>query len=315
MILYSMIYVEREPLHPDVREMLWVRASGAGQFKASYKGYPGGSYYEMLEKTPCTPNPSVSTIRADQPRIFFDLNTPKLSHNCHADQAKYLNQKQMQRRFADVMISYHKRNQAFIYNQSQSEILIRILEVVFSRETAFWLYSILIETILPLNFYTNTLYPQAFLDYTMKLIRREDQQFFEKSGDAINFFCLKSYYSLFTNLTVDSDSEAEQERRSEMAYFMLDILFLLGDPKTSTTMMDDSREEGDGLFLVGEAIPVACLSKSAKLAQKEYPEPRVRLDRTSQLLLAMSITIADFVKQYYLRADKSKSSDIDVKIS
>ena len=180
---------------------------------------------------------------------------------------------------------------------------------------AFWLYSILIETILPLNFYTNTLYPQAFLDYTMKLIRREDQQFFEKSGDAINFFCLKSYYSLFMNLTVDSDSEAEQERRSEMAYFMLDILFLFGDPKTSTTMMDDSREEGDGLFLVGEAIPVACLSKSAKLAQKEYPEPRVRLDRTSQLLLAMSITIADFVKQYYLRADKSKSSDIDVKIS
>ena len=28
-ILYSMIYVERESLHPDIREHLWMRASGA----------------------------------------------------------------------------------------------------------------------------------------------------------------------------------------------------------------------------------------------------------------------------------------------
>lgn len=28
-ILYSMIYVERENLHPDVREHLWMRSSGA----------------------------------------------------------------------------------------------------------------------------------------------------------------------------------------------------------------------------------------------------------------------------------------------
>ena len=84
----------------------------------------------------------------------------------------------MQNRFKDVMNTYHKRNGAFIYNQSQSEILIRILEVVFVKEIAFWLYCILVETILPLNFYTNTLYPQAFLDYTIKLVRNDDAGFF-----------------------------------------------------------------------------------------------------------------------------------------
>ena len=57
------------------------------------------------------------------------------------------------------MMAYHKRNGAFVYNQSQSEILIRILEVVYTKSTAFWLYCILSEKILPLNFYTNTLYP------------------------------------------------------------------------------------------------------------------------------------------------------------
>lgn len=77
----------------------------------------------------------------------------------------------MQKKFAEVMITYHKRNGAYIYNQSQSEILIRILEVVFQSKPAFWLYCILNESILPLNFYTNTLYPQAFLEYTINLVK------------------------------------------------------------------------------------------------------------------------------------------------
>ena len=115
--------------------------------------------------------------------------------------------------------------------------MIRILEVVFNKETSFWLYTVLNETILPLNFYTNTLYPQAFLDYTKNLVKQWDNQFFEKSGDAINFFCLKSYFSLFTNLVIDPSNT--NIGKSEMAYFMLDLLFLLGDPKQSLTLIDD----------------------------------------------------------------------------
>ena len=72
------------------------------------------------------------------------------------------------------MVTYHKRNGNFIYNQSQSEILIRILEVVYDNKKAFWLYCILNESILPLNFYTNTLYPQAFLEYTINLVKESD---------------------------------------------------------------------------------------------------------------------------------------------
>ena len=106
--------------------------------------------------------------------------------------------------------------------------MIRILEVVFKEKKAFWLYCILNETILPLNFYTNTLYPQAFLEYTINLVKLFDHSFFEKSGDAINMFCLKSFYSLFTNLIIEP---SDYLGRSEMAYFMLDLLFLLGDPK------------------------------------------------------------------------------------
>jgi hypothetical protein len=76
------------------------------------------------------------------------------------------------------MVTYHKRNGAFVYNQSQSEILIRILEVVYDNKKAFWLYTLLSESILPLNFYTHTLYPQAFLEYTINLVKESDREFF-----------------------------------------------------------------------------------------------------------------------------------------
>lgn len=143
----------------------------------SYEGYPTSEhtlskkdYYSALEESPCPPNTSVGTIKADQSRIFFDTEVIKQSHkrekynlDMQDDAALQTN---LQKRFAEVMMTYHKRNGAFIYNQSQSEILIRILEVVYLKTTTFWLYCVLSETILPLNFYTNTLYPQAFLDYT-----------------------------------------------------------------------------------------------------------------------------------------------------
>ena len=88
-----------------------------------------------------------------------------------------------------------------------------------------------------------------------------------------------------------------------MAYFMLDILFLLGDPKESLTIMDDPLV--DGRFNVGEHYPP--LERINKRTLAECTEPIVRLDRTSQLLISMSIAIAEIVKIYYLtNNDKSK---------
>ena len=118
-------------------------------------------------------------------------------------------------------------------------------------------------------------------------------------------FCLKSYYSLFTNLTADP-SLKDHVQKSEMAYFMLDILFLLGDPRESVTLLDDPFT--DGHFMVGETIPI--LGKISKKTRETCPENRVRIDRTSQLLISMSITIAEVVKTHYLRTaskDKDKS--------
>ena len=84
-----MIYVENNDTLPDVREHLWLRASGAHQLIKSYGGYasmnsqgqPSGQkpkdYFTALEDAPNPPNTSVGTIKADQSRIKFDLEVLK----------------------------------------------------------------------------------------------------------------------------------------------------------------------------------------------------------------------------------------------
>ena len=70
-----------------------------------------------------------------------------------------------------MLIAYYKRNGAFVYNSGQSDILVRLLEIVFKKESAFWLYAALLENVLPLNYFKNSLYPQALLDFTFKLMK------------------------------------------------------------------------------------------------------------------------------------------------
>lgn len=94
-----------------------------------------------------------------------------------------------------------------------------------------------------------------------------------------------------------------------MAYFMLDLLFLLGDPNSSTTMLDNQKL--DGVFNVGETIPR--FGKVSYKAPTQIHENKVRIDRTSQLLLSMSITIADFVKQNYLRSNSKEQKEEQIR--
>ena len=58
----------------------------------------------------------MGTIKADQARITFDIDITKKSRNVRMPDT--LTKEVMQKRFAQVMMAYHKRNGAFVYNQS-----------------------------------------------------------------------------------------------------------------------------------------------------------------------------------------------------
>ena len=177
-----------------------------------------------------------------------------------------INNELMQNSFAEVMINYCKRNGAFLYNQSQSTILSRILEVVYKQEHAFWLYAVLLETILPANFYSQTFYPQTYLEFTNQIMNEVDTKYMELAGQSVQMFCLKSFYTLFTNL--ENVPNAKQGiQSSEIAYFFLDFLYLLGNPKESLTVCDIGS---DNKLQVGSMVP----TKDGRLE-------KVHIDRTS----------------------------------
>lgn len=118
----------------------------------------------------------------------------------------------------------------------------RILEVVPDAKKAFWIYACLIETVLPVNFFSHTLYPQTLLKFTEMILKGSDKEFFTEMGDSIKLFCLKSFYSLFTNMM----------KNQEIAYTILDLLFLYGDPINSRSFFDeesDFPQEGENVPL------------------------------------------------------------------
>jgi len=81
LIVFSLLYVDlpaNKNLHPDVRALLWLRASGASQYIATFDGYPSrdkpgtkSDYYKALKNSVTPVNPSVVVIENDKSRRTF----------------------------------------------------------------------------------------------------------------------------------------------------------------------------------------------------------------------------------------------------
>lgn len=74
-------------------------------------------------------------------------------------------------------------------------------------------------------------------------------------------------------------------------------------------MLEDAQ---DGTFTVGENIPPQ-IKQNDKKVKYEVKEPMVRIDKTSQLLISMSITIAEIVKKEYMRGHNKKDMEEQIR--
>ena len=70
---------------------------------------------------------------ADKTRLDFDLKMIAKKQKVINFGGLKTNNERMRKKFVEVMITYHKRNGAFIYDPSQAEIMVRLLEVVVSK--------------------------------------------------------------------------------------------------------------------------------------------------------------------------------------
>ena len=93
------------------------------------------------------------------------------------------------------------------------------------------------------------------------------------------------------------DSIDKRGGKSDLGYLMLDLLFLSGDPKQSQTLIDDCAQ--DGYFTVGEAMPQRISTGNEMRPEQLIDESRVRVDKTSQLLVSMALAVAQLAKPAY----------------
>ena len=89
-------------------------------------------------------------------------------------------------------------------------------------------------------------------------------------------FGIKSFFNMFANLKIDQ-RRSNYLSPSEISYYMLDLIFLLGDPLESLTMHDESHIDGN--FMVGANVPYHYVSYNP--TPDAFRDEKVRIDRTS----------------------------------
>lgn len=121
------------------RKVLWLRLSGA---HAQIRSNPG--YYQAIieERASC------STVYLKQ--IDRDLHRTFPTED-------YLREKSTQRALRNVLMAYTWRNPTAGYCQGFNCIVGRLLYFGFSEEESFWLFTQLIESVLPLDYFVGML--------------------------------------------------------------------------------------------------------------------------------------------------------------
>lgn len=104
-------------------------------------------FYNLLNAFPDYPNPNFHQIELDLHRTFPDeLEEDGVTPSFHVPEAiKYIK---------NVMVAYTKRNPVIGYCQGMNFVMARFYKYLPDEEQAFWLFTQLVENILPIDFYT-----------------------------------------------------------------------------------------------------------------------------------------------------------------
>ena len=82
---------------------------------------------------------------------------------------------------------------------------------------------------MPINFFTNQSYQKALSVFVETILLGCDKIYFTEFKDNFKTFCDESFGCLFTNMMGNQ----------EIAFSILDLLFLYGNPIASETLFDD----------------------------------------------------------------------------
>eukprot|EP00347_Sterkiella_histriomuscorum_P023907 403332973 len=130
----------------DFLEKLWLLSTGADQIMKDRANF--GYYQNLVEESTLYPNPAFYQIELDLDRTFPD--DPWISKPSNIKQIR------------NILVAYVKRNPLIGYCQGMNFIVARLLKCL-KEEEAFWVFVQLLESILPLDYYTQMMGVQTDL--------------------------------------------------------------------------------------------------------------------------------------------------------
>ncbi|CAD8195124.1 unnamed protein product [Paramecium octaurelia] len=138
-----------------------------------------------------------------------DKYPPELFEPIYLDSVRTLNhldsikKKQIEKQIETVLIAYSIRNPEIGYCQGQNFIVNYLVNTLkFDLEDAFWTFTQILETIMPIDYYTNilsALTDQQILDYYIQEYIPELKTHFHKINLQSDFFTVQWYLCIFTN--------------------------------------------------------------------------------------------------------------------
>ena len=221
--LINIRYLFQNPLPDNLREEFWLLVTGAKQLKLNNPNY----YNTLLNKYPENP-----ISMKNESQILLDI------HRTFPEDENFKEEKINS--LKNILIAYSRRNCTLGYCQGFNYIVGKLLKVINNEENVFWIFTQIIENILPINYYYDSagiIIDNKILFERLKIIDEKLMDHFEKYhfNLLIQNFLYKWLICLFS-----------QNIKDELLFLIWDIFFLEGTPvlfKTIVIILEKNKDK------------------------------------------------------------------------
>ena len=234
--LITIRYCFKNPLPDNLREEYWLLVTGAKEAKLNNPNY----YNTLLNKYPENP----ISIRGEK-QILLDIYRT-------FPEDKDFNEKKINS-LKNILTAYSRRNCTLGYCQGFNYIVGKILKVINNEENAFWIFTQIIENILPINYFYDSvglIIDNNILFDVLKKVDKELMDHFSKFhfNLLIENILYKWLICLFS-----------QNIKDELLFLIWDIFFL------------------DGTFILFRTIIIIFEKNKEKLMEIQHIDKLVNL--------------------------------------
>ena len=221
--LTTIHYCFQNPLPDNLREEYWLLITGAKELKIKNPNYYDNILNNYLE------NP---ISERNEKQILLDI------HRTFPED-EYFNEEKINS-LKNVLIAYSRRNCTLGYCQGFNYIVGKLLKVIKNEENVFWIFTQIIENILPINYYYDSIGIIIDNNILIDILKNIDKEL-------ILHFSKHNFELLIKNILYKwLICLFSQNIKDELLFLIWDIFFIEGTPtlfKTIIIILEKNREK------------------------------------------------------------------------